>query len=369
MRRLWRACLVPLIVAGCLVAAPPASRAGSGGGWLLKCALSHTAPDDPIVHPGMQGMSHLHDFFGNTTTNANSTYRSMLAAASTCPVGDTAGYWAPALFRDGVKVNPAGPGVREQVYFRANDLAAGTRVEAFPPDLRVVAGNAHASSPAGNPALGHEIYWGCSDNSVGGKPLAPPRACPTGILSLHIGFPHCWDGVLTHRDDSAHLRYPTGGRCPAGFPHALPRLILRLEYPVGRAGGTITLASGGPWTAHGDFWNTWDQARLERLVSACLDAGRDCGTFVGTTPAAGTATTPATATTAPTTTAAATPTTTAPPTATGAATATSAAGAPSAAVGLPATGVPGGALLALTGGLLCLGGAALAGVRRRRARH
>jgi Domain of unknown function (DUF1996) len=106
------------------------------------------------------------------------------------------------------------------------------------------------------------------------------------VVSLHVGFPNCWDGVLTHANDTAHLRHPVGDRCPAGFSHALPRLILRTEYPVG-SGGRITLSSGPAFTAHGDFWNTWDQAKLASLVDRCLNAGRDCGVFRGSGSGAG----------------------------------------------------------------------------------
>jgi hypothetical protein len=290
MQKLPRALLVPAIVLGALFALPGSSQASSPG-WLLKCSLAKSLPDDPIVHPGMPGMSHLHDFFGNSSVNATSTYQSMRAGASTCPAGDAAGYWVPAVFRNGAKVAPAGRGVREQLYYRANNLAPGTHIEPFPPDLRMVAGNAHAMSTSENPKLGKEIYWGCSDNSVGGKQTSPPASCPTGIISLHVGFPNCWDGQLTHVDDTTHLRYPSGGTCPSGFPHALPRLILRSEYPVGTTTGTITLASGPVFTAHGDFWNTWDQAKLQQLVNTCLNAARNCGTFEGSTSATSTTST------------------------------------------------------------------------------
>ena len=271
------------VVLGGLLVAPSPSRADEGA-WVLQCSYTGSLPDDPIVHPRMPGMAHLHDFFGNTSVDAFSTYRSMRAARSTCPQGDGAGYWLPAVLRDGTKVDPAGRNIREQVYVSADNLAPGTHIEPFPPDLRMVAGNAHATKPSENPDLGEEIYWGCSDNSVGGKPVAPP-ACSNGVVSLHVGFPNCWDGVLTHVNDTAHLRHPVGYRCPAGFSHALPRLILRTEYPVG-AGGRVTLSSGPAFTAHGDFWNTWDQAKLAALVDRCLNAGRDCGVFRGSSPGA-----------------------------------------------------------------------------------
>jgi Domain of unknown function (DUF1996) len=280
MRNLLRAVFVCITLFGAIVVISAPSRAASGA-WVVVCGYTRSLPDDPIVHPKAPGTSHLHDFLGNTSVDAFSTMHSMQAAGSTCPAGDLAGYWVPALFRNGTKINPSGQNVRQQVYYTADNLAPRTHIEPFPPDMRLVAGNAMATSPRDNWGLGEEIYWGCSDNSVDGKPITPPSSCRTGILSLHVGFPNCWDGVLTHDNDTSHLRYPSGGKCPAGFSHALPRVILRTEYPVGTATGNITLASGQPFTAHGDFWNTWDQAKLKNLVDNCLNADKDCGVFRG----------------------------------------------------------------------------------------
>ena len=44
-----------------------------GASFISHCAFSHSLPDDPIVHPGVPGASHQHDFFANTTTSATST--------------------------------------------------------------------------------------------------------------------------------------------------------------------------------------------------------------------------------------------------------------------------------------------------------
>ena len=386
MRTLWRALLLAVVVLSTLVAVPTTSEAASSG-WLLKCGLARSLPDDPIVFPGVHGASHLHDFFGNTSTNADSTYQSMRAASTNCPVGDTGAYWAPALLRNGSKVSPAGSGVRQQIYFRANNLASGTRIEPFPPDLRMIVGNSRARSMAENPKLGREIYWGCSDNSGGSKLPAPPASCPSGIVTLHYGFPNCWDGVLTHVNDTPHLRYPSGGKCPTGFAHALPRLILRTEYPVGTSTGFVMLSSGPVFTAHADFWNTWNQTSLQALVDACLNTGKSCGTFTGSggtappaTSAPATTSAPRSSTTmprSPTTTAAVTPSTRAPATsidtaASGQVSSATSSQAPAttspAAGGLPFTGVQPSILLVLAVVLVCLGAATLIGARRR-ARH
>jgi hypothetical protein len=65
-------------------------------------------PDDPIVYPKQPGASHLHDFFGNTTTNAFSAYAGMLAGGTNCQgPGDTAASWAPALLRKHGRSDPA----------------------------------------------------------------------------------------------------------------------------------------------------------------------------------------------------------------------------------------------------------------------
>jgi hypothetical protein len=256
------------------------------GGWLVKCPLSHSLADDPVVFPGQPGISHLHDFQGNTSTDAFSNYRSMTqsSATTTCPAesGDTAGYWVMALFKNGVKIDPSSPrdpSHGAQFYYRADNVKAGTVIQTFPPNFRMIAGDGHASSEAHNPHLGREIYYGCSDNSESGKPKAPVD-CATGIISLHVGFPNCWDGVsLDSPDHRSHVVYPSSGVCPADHPVALPRLIMRTEYPVGTDSSGITLSSGPYYTAHADFWNTWDQQKLDDLVARCLNSGTECGTL------------------------------------------------------------------------------------------
>jgi hypothetical protein len=69
---------------------------------------------------------------------------------------------------------------------------------------------------------------------------------------------------------------PDAGRCPASHPVTLPALTLLLRYPVAPAVGTITLASGNAFSAHGDFWNTWDPATVDRFVQTCLNEDRRC---------------------------------------------------------------------------------------------
>jgi hypothetical protein len=189
-----------------------------------------------------------------------------------------------------VKINPSGSGVREQIYYRANNVtAAGTHITPFPPNFKMIVGDSRATSLSDANAvnadsgigskIGSELYWGCSDNSESGKPTAPVN-CSTGIISLHVGFPNCWNGVKVVGDQvrGGTMRFPSSGACPSGFPIVLPRLIERFEYRVGTNSSGISLASGPTYTVHADFWNTWRQSSLEYLVDHCLNVGIDCGT-------------------------------------------------------------------------------------------
>lgn len=261
------------MVLAALAIAPPVASASPG--WLVRCPYSHSLPDDPIVSPGQPGAAHLHDFYGNQSVDAFSTYASLLAASTLCgDQSDTAGYWTPALYEDGVRVKPAGAfgghSTRQQFYYRKIGSAP---VQPFPANLRMIAGDAHATS------VHHlsEIYWGCSDNSTEKLPLPP--SCSTGIISLHVGFPSCWNGwQLDTSDHKSHVAYPSSGACPRTHPVRIPRLIQRQEYPVGTQTGAITLSSGSPYSAHGDFVNSWNQARLVQLTADCLNQDVDCGT-------------------------------------------------------------------------------------------
>lgn len=257
---------------------PPRLPLRTQGTWYAGCALSHSASDDPIVAPGQPGASHLHDFLGNRKTNAQSTLQSMRGQASSCGrrTKDTAAYWVPALYQNGVKVNPH----RAQARYTDAGLPPGTPVATPPADLRVVVGTARARTPADNPLLGKAIGWGCEADRFAPFGETPPASCASGVLVLVIAFPNCWNGRdLDSPDHFSHLAYalPDRAGCPSTHPVALPALRLMVRYAVGPTTGNITLASGSVASAHGDFWNTWDPATLDRLVQTCLNADRRCG--------------------------------------------------------------------------------------------
>ena len=232
MRRL----LAALLFAG-LVLPVPAAQAATPR-FQVRCATSHLAQEDPIVSPGGPS-AHLHEFFGNTTTNADSTHESMTAAGTTCTaVADTSGYWVPTV------ISPGGEVVRAKtilVYYRG---AEGARTIAFPPDLRMVS---HHSRLGADPSAG------------------------TPTSNIIIKFPSCWDGV--HTDSANHISHmaeATSKGCPASHPVRVPALSIVARYPI-ESLADHRLSSGALSTMHADFWNTWRQAGLEELVDRCLN--------------------------------------------------------------------------------------------------
>jgi hypothetical protein len=244
-------------------------------GWISVCPFSHRLRADPIVSPGTISM-HLHDFFGSKSTNANSTYKTLLAHGTTCAIRrDKAAYWIPSveLKTSGKKVHPNAA----NFYYR--DLVYPRRsVRAYPPALKVVAGNHDARAPQPTSI----VYWGCDGGSKGGGFNHPVR-CGTGFVTAHINFPDCWDGVHTDSaDHKSHMAYSVdpnddGKRsCPRKHPVPVPRLIYTFRWPI-HNGRNIKLSSGPYYTLHGDFFNAWVQSKLRTLVRNCIRASRNCG--------------------------------------------------------------------------------------------
>ncbi len=269
--------LVVVGIASTALAKPPAgdpkgdlARADLRGvNFVENCRFSHQGPDDPIVFPGKPGASHLHTFVGNRTTDASSTFGSLRSGGTTClRSDDTAAYWVPALYQGTSLILPQAA----TVYYRRASLAP---VNAFPNGLRVIAGDAMATTPQGMGVT----FWSCGAGS-GVAPSSTVPTCPAqrgSFLRLHVRFPSCWDGRhLDSPDHKSHMAYAMRGRCPSTHPVPVPALAQIYHYPT-RGGEGFSLASGGQWSAHADFFNAWNPGALKRLVDGCLNALVHCG--------------------------------------------------------------------------------------------
>jgi uncharacterized protein DUF1996 len=318
--------LMALVGAATALAVP-----GNEGLFSVNCDLSHRLPDDPIVHPHKHGDSHSHEFYGNASTNANSTLASMRAAGTTCKRGeDRSGYWIPTLYKFGQPV----AATSMTVYYRTAGRDPGT-VQPLPDGLQMIAGDAEAKEVQDD----DYVDWRCQegqvfDNTVLGradakrhlrqarkqvrrlkkrrsairsrggsqaavnhalslaredlalaildnKPSSLP-SCPSGSrIHLSLNFPDCWDG---HRLDSAdhksHMFYSdwsTGEmRCPPSHPVPVPAITFTISWPVNDGFGA-RLASGPVRTMHGDVFSAWNPGTQAAIVSRCLQADFDCG--------------------------------------------------------------------------------------------
>ena len=262
--------------------APAASSAPGRGVFHTVCAYSHSLPDDPIVHPGSAGASHMHDFFGNASTSAFSTLASLQAGTANCFVhasktdADHSGYWVPQLIFNGTPT----PFVEAQAYY---DSTVGA-VKTPPSGLELIGGNAHATAPLST----NIVKWTCSGSagSTVGARTAPP-VCPSGsTLKAVVQTPNCLaDAEFKHPggvNDTPFTTYAflNGGSCPSGYD-PLPSVRIEVKYPAGVDGrGRITLSSGPYFTMHADWFNAWDHATLNALVNGCIDADVDCGNTV-----------------------------------------------------------------------------------------
>jgi len=246
---------------------------GNVAQFVVECEFSHAGTDDPIVHPGRPGESHLHVFFGNVTTDAFSTLDTLESGATTCdqPL-DRAAYWAPALLDDGQMLTP----VKSTAYYRPGIGVDPTTVQPYPAGLAMVAGNAMATGPQSTSV----VAWTCGTGID--REVTPPSCPDQRDLRLVVTFPDCWDGVHLDSDDHiSHVGYSSAGVCPSTLPVPIPQLQFSVEYPVTGHHGLLELASGGVLTGHADFFNAWDEAKLTREVAQCLHRAVVCGVTSG----------------------------------------------------------------------------------------
>lgn len=236
--------------------------------FVVQCDVSHIAFDDPIVLPWQPGKSHQHQFFGNAATDSNPGYERVAGADTSCDQRlDTASYWSPTLLdASGRRIESTGL----TAYYRPGDGVSPADVVPYPPAFMVIAGDPTAEAPQGQDV----IAWGCGSGAQ--REDRPPACSENSTLRLWITFPDCWDSSrLTAFGSGAHVRYSDGG-CPESHPVALPQLLMAIDYPPVAPEG-LALSSGSIDSAHADFWNTWDQDKLEREVELCLNRDLVCG--------------------------------------------------------------------------------------------
>ncbi len=257
----------------------------------VVCSYHHTAGDDAIMMPGMPGMAMLHDFFGNTHTDAVSRYATLQEKPhTTCDnKADASAYWAPTMkLPDGRIVSPA----YQKTYYQADDVAHNP-VQPFPAGLELLAGDHHGSTPP------KQINFFCAGgngyfNKMGR--ICGPRS-PGGPVQFNIGlrFPNCWDGKnLKPSRGHPNGTYAVNNHCPADFPVKIPTVNMNIAwvFPDLKSLDTrkIQLSMdpdivngkriekwGSLYTAHADFMNGWTVDGARFMTDHCLNLAMQCG--------------------------------------------------------------------------------------------
>ena len=197
-------------VAAATSTAPPVNVSGfphgQGGGGIFtdRCRFSHEAADDPILMPGMAGMSMQHDFYGNTTTTASSTASALLGKPTTCSTSaDASAYWTPVLYQNGQPLQP----VSALIYWRQT-RALASMVQPMPAGISLIAGDEKAMQPQSLKV----IRWTCSGDKDTRDATSTPHDCSSDrMLRLVVTFPSCWDGHTLDGAAQTNAVYPVAG--------------------------------------------------------------------------------------------------------------------------------------------------------------
>jgi hypothetical protein len=288
-----------------LLPAPlPASAAPDVlGAFRFICNPGQILADDPIVYPGQPGASHLHQFYGNTGANANSTYSSLRQSGeSTCmsPLNRSA-YWMPAMLDGrGNVVRPdyvviyykRRPATDPVVSDPANSQYEGKAIP-LPNGLRFIFGF-NMLSPADTKT--GSAYFNCDGPTAtaGHYPDLPTAManCPAGNrVGAIIAAPECWDGVnLDSANHRSHVAYPGYGywgylKCPSGYPYVIPSFTMGAWYTIAAGDDTSKwklssddMFPGSPAgsTLHADWFGAWDNNVMAMWTDNCINKMLNC---------------------------------------------------------------------------------------------
>lgn len=280
---------------------------GGQGQFRLNCDVSHFAHDDPIVKPGAPGEAHLHMFWGNTETsadtvfngypgNANDPHDIMNNGGGTCQANamNRSAYWMPAMYS-----GPEGPGrkiIRPSnilLYYKSH---RPWEVQPLPPGVQLLAGNVNPGgsvnssfSPSG------ALKWECFTPGSGigyNTSSTIPTGCSGGDnIRMVLQFPQCLatdngqitgNPTLTSTDLLSHtLMVNAQSQCPSSHPYRVPQISYLIEFPADGTEGDWRLSSDDGWktanppnpggSLHGDWLGGWSPPAIQSWIDGCFD--------------------------------------------------------------------------------------------------
>ncbi|TFK82879.1 WSC-domain-containing protein [Polyporus arcularius HHB13444] len=254
---------------------------------------------DSIVAPNAIG-THVHSIVGASRfKNVYDAADLMRSNCTTIPVQpDKSNYWAPQLYHHDHQTGVFTPiPTSFNVYYLLRNGPTKKPIKAFPPGLRMLAGDTNRRSYNASSFADQAVSFVCQDFS-GAHDHDPDWAernnffdhsCPDG-LRAQVFFPSCWDGNnLDSADHKSHMSYPiqnyNSGDCPDSHPIQLVSLFYEMIVSVDKfdyqGADTYVLANGDTtgYGHHGDFQNGWDVNLLQNAIDSCPNVNadiRDC---------------------------------------------------------------------------------------------
>jgi len=237
-------------------------------GVRVYCPISHFSYDDPIVHPGQPDATHLHVFWGNTTTDAYSTEASLLdAPRSSCEGGlnNRSAYWMPAVFNAAGEALIPEAAITYYKSFGHDDSFDRTTIQPIPNGLEMIANEQVLNGGPWNLQVGAAVVRGVD------------------VTRFNISFPQC---LAVHADGAPvlsspaphtdHLAYAAGGDqpndCPESHPFRIPQVLYNVRYAVDFDSGW-SLSSE---MLHADYIAAWDAQSMQRITQCNIDRLFNC---------------------------------------------------------------------------------------------
>jgi len=241
------------------------------GEFRILCGFSHMSKDDPLAKPNVDEGTHEHTFFGNVEADENSTNESLMTSGNTTCFGGTmnrSAYWHPTMV-DTATNTPKVPR-QIQVYYKTWN---SDTVVAPPQGLNMIS-RPHDS--------GRTTRYTCNSD-YNRRAFDKFPDCKVGeSMEIMLGFPSCWDGINLYKQDQSHMTYGnyyTG--CPSSHPVQIPDITFNIYYDVDTPIANWRLSSDMPEdvagsSIHGDWMNGWTPEWMDKVLSGCLNAGKDC---------------------------------------------------------------------------------------------
>lgn len=279
---------------------PPSNAPDVVGAFRFICTAGQLSYNDPILFPGVNnGSPHLHQFYGNTGTDAFSTYTSLRTTGeSTCSnKSNRSAYWVPALMNASGQVIT--PDYLSIYYKRLPDadpqclLESSKGCVALPTGLRVASGydmNRMGQAQPENNTFSHRCI-SPGRPSVHRATLAEAVAdCGgSGQIMTAINFGSCWNGQLDSPDHRSHLVHgqyigQAYSQCPATHPYIIPELTQQIAYTITESDGLLWFSSDrmngmtmpGGSAFHADYMEGWDPTVRSTWERNCIGKMLNC---------------------------------------------------------------------------------------------